>query len=161
MKAVAGFFGKEFLREVDENEFMANIKNIRAKLNNDRAVLRAIHFFNDNRRAHEEVKALKNDDFRDIISRHSYYASFSTTTGEERNITWESTNHYFINQAVPPKDVEVVGGKTGTTSEAGACLVLLSKNKYGNPYVTVIMKEPDKDSLYQEMNQLLGKINEK
>ena len=57
--------------------------------------------------------------------------------------------------------VEVVGGKTGTTSEAGACLVLLSKNKYGNPYVTVIMKEPDKDSLYQEMNQLLGKINEK
>ena len=49
---------------------------------------------------------------------------FSTTTGEERNITWESTNHYFINQAVPPKDVEVVGGKTGTTSEAGACLVL-------------------------------------
>ena len=106
-------------------------------------------------------EALKNDDFRDIISRHSYYASFNTTTGEERNITWESTNHYFINQAVPPKDVEVVGGKTGTTSEAGACLVLLSKNKYGNPYVTVIMKEPDKDSLYQEMNQLLGKINEK
>ena len=59
MKAVAGFFGKEFLREVDENEFMANIKNIRAKLNNDRAVLRAIHFFNDNKRAQEEVKALK------------------------------------------------------------------------------------------------------
>ncbi|MFQ9151913.1 MAG: hypothetical protein ACLR6B_10905 [Blautia sp.] len=54
-----------------------------------------------------------------------------------------------------------MGGKTGTTSEAGACLVLLSKNKYGNPYVTIIMKEPDKESLYQEMNQLLGKINEK
>ena len=63
MKQVARFFGKEVLREVDENEFMANIKNIRAKLNNDRAVLRAIHFFNDNKRAQEEVKALKNDDF--------------------------------------------------------------------------------------------------
>lgn len=58
MKAVAGFFGRKFLREVDENEFMANIKNIRAKLNNDRAVLRAIHFFNDNKRAQEEVKKL-------------------------------------------------------------------------------------------------------
>ena len=101
-------------------------------------------------------EALKNDDFRDIISRHSYFASFSTTDGEERNITWESTNHYFINEAVPPRDVEVVGGKTGTTSEAGACLVLFS-----NPYVTIIMKKPDKDILYQEMNQLLGKINEK
>lgn len=106
-------------------------------------------------------EALKYPDFRDFISRHSYYASFTTVNGEERAITWESTNHYFINQAVAPKDVEVVGGKTGTTSEAGACLVLLSKNKYGNPYVTIIMKEADKDSLYQEMNQLLGKINEK
>lgn len=106
-------------------------------------------------------EALKNETFRDLIGRHVYYASFTNTNNEERAITWESTNHYFINEAVPPKDVEVVGGKTGTTSEAGACLVLLSKNKYGNPYVTIIMKEADKDSLYQEMNQLLGKINEK
>lgn len=106
-------------------------------------------------------EALKNNDFRDMISRHSYYASFTNVNGEERNITWESTNHYFINEAVAPKNVEIIGGKTGTTSEAGACLILLAKNKYGNPYVTVIMKEPDKDSLYQEMNQLLGKINEK
>lgn len=105
-------------------------------------------------------EALKQEGFRDIIGRHSYYASFTNVNGEERNITWESTNHYFINEAVAPKDVEVIGGKTGTTSDAGACLILLSKNKYGNQYVTIIMKEPDKDSLYQEMNQLLGKINE-
>lgn len=63
MKEVAAFFGKEYLREIDKQEFMANIKNIREKINNDRAVLRAIHFFNDNERAQEEVKALENNDF--------------------------------------------------------------------------------------------------
>lgn len=63
MKEIAQFFGKDYLREVDKGEFYANIKNIREKINNDRAVLRAIHFFNENERAQEEVKALENNDF--------------------------------------------------------------------------------------------------
>ena len=63
MKEVAAFFGKEYLREVDKSEFLANIKNIREKINNDRAVLRAIHFLDENERAQKEVEALKNDDF--------------------------------------------------------------------------------------------------
>ena len=63
MKEVAQYFGKEYLREVDENDFMANIKAIREKINNDRAVLRAFHFFHDNRYAQEEVKALVDNDF--------------------------------------------------------------------------------------------------
>ncbi len=63
MKEVAGFFGKDYLREVDKDEFYANIKNIREKINNDRAVLRAIHFFDENERVQKEVEALKNDDF--------------------------------------------------------------------------------------------------
>ncbi len=63
MKEVADFFGKEYLREVDKQEFMANIKNIREKIHNDRAVLRAIHFFNENERAQEEVAALQNNNF--------------------------------------------------------------------------------------------------
>lgn len=63
MKGIAQFFGKDYLREVDKGEFYANIKNIREKINNDRAVLRAIHFFDENERAQEEVTALQNNDF--------------------------------------------------------------------------------------------------
>ncbi len=63
MKLVAEFFGKEYLREVDQKEFYANIKEIRKKISNDRAVLRAIHFFDENERARKEVEALKNNDF--------------------------------------------------------------------------------------------------
>ncbi|MFI3325403.1 MAG: galactokinase family protein [Clostridia bacterium] len=62
MKAVAKYFGKEVLREVDEDEFYKNIKVLREKLG-DRPVLRAIHFFNDNKLAVEEAKALKAGDF--------------------------------------------------------------------------------------------------
>ena len=66
MKEVASFFGKDYLREVNVNDFYASIKNIREKIHNDRAVLRAIHFFNDNERAQKEVKALEANDFEEF-----------------------------------------------------------------------------------------------
>lgn len=63
MKEVAQFFGKQYLREVDEKEFKANMKALREKIKNDRAVLRAMHFFNDNKYAQIEADALRMDDF--------------------------------------------------------------------------------------------------
>ncbi len=62
MKSVAEFFGKNVLREVSENEFYKSIPALREKLG-DRAVLRAIHFFDENRRAKEEADKLKEKDF--------------------------------------------------------------------------------------------------
>ena len=62
MKKVAKFFGKEVLREVDEKEFYEKIADVR-KETGDRAVLRGIHFFNENRRVQLQVRALKNDNF--------------------------------------------------------------------------------------------------
>lgn len=62
MESVARHFGKKVLRDVDEAEFKKNIPALRSELG-DRAVLRAIHFFNDNRRVLKEVDALKNNDF--------------------------------------------------------------------------------------------------
>lgn len=62
MKQVARFFGKEVLREVDENEFVSRIDELR-KAVSDRAVLRAFHFFNEDRRVDEMVSALENRDY--------------------------------------------------------------------------------------------------
>ena len=62
MKSVAAELGKTVLREVDEAEFMKKIPELRAKVG-DRAVLRAIHFFDDNRGVDKEVAALKAGDF--------------------------------------------------------------------------------------------------
>lgn len=63
MRAVAAFFGKTALREVDKNEFYANIAKVRESVKNDRAVLRAMHFLNDSQRAVDEADALRANDF--------------------------------------------------------------------------------------------------
>ncbi len=62
MKQVASFFGKEYLREVDEAAFYAQIPALREKYG-DRPVLRAIHFFEDNKRVEAQAEALNNGDF--------------------------------------------------------------------------------------------------
>ena len=63
MKKVANFFGKDVLNDVTKAEFMSKIKDIRAAINDARAVLRAFHYFNETERAKEEAKALKDGDF--------------------------------------------------------------------------------------------------
>ena len=62
MGAVAGQFGKKVLREVPEADFRAQLPALRKECG-DRAVLRALHFYADDRRAAEEAQALKAGDF--------------------------------------------------------------------------------------------------
>ena len=61
MKSVAAYFGKAVLREVDENEFYANIAALRESVG-DRAVLRALHFFGENKRVALQKEALEKGD---------------------------------------------------------------------------------------------------
>ena len=66
MKAVAGFFGKTVLTEVAEADFYAAIPQLRAKCG-DRAVLRAVHFYEENKRVPQQVAALENGDFAGFL----------------------------------------------------------------------------------------------
>ena len=58
MGAVAAHFGKSVLRDVPLEDLHAAIPALREECG-DRAVLRAMHFYDDDRRAEEEAKALK------------------------------------------------------------------------------------------------------
>lgn len=62
MEAVAAKFGKGVLRDVDRAEFENNISVIR-DVAGDRAVLRAMHFYNENDRVAKQADALKSGDF--------------------------------------------------------------------------------------------------
>lgn len=66
-RKAANFFGKDFLREVDADEFYGKLAEVRAKAG-DRAVLRAMHFFAENERAIDEKIALKEGRFDDFLS---------------------------------------------------------------------------------------------
>lgn len=58
MKSVAKALGHTVLRDVDEQAFMDAVPRIRPTVG-DRAILRAMHFFSDDRRVAAEVNALK------------------------------------------------------------------------------------------------------
>jgi galactokinase len=59
MKAVAGYFGKEFLREVKPEVFYQSVAKIKNSGISGRAILRAVHFFNENERVDKAAKALE------------------------------------------------------------------------------------------------------
>jgi len=61
MRAAASVLGAENLGEADEKSFMSSIGRIREKCG-DRAVLRALHFFNENRRVHSMASNLERGD---------------------------------------------------------------------------------------------------
>lgn len=67
MNAVAERFGCSCLREVEEEAFFDVLPQLREKVG-DRAVLRAMHFFGENRRAAEEKEALQNGDMERFLA---------------------------------------------------------------------------------------------
>lgn len=69
MNSVAEYFGKKVLREVDEKDVFAEMGNVRKKTG-DRAIERAIHFYNENKRVEKLASALADgnfDEFKNII----------------------------------------------------------------------------------------------
>ncbi len=82
------------------------------------------------------------------------------TRGEETlTARLDATDHYLTGEESAPAGVTVLGGKTGTTSAAGSCLAILSQNRYGEPFVSIVMKAVNKITLYSDMNKLLSEIN--
>ena len=61
MKSVAAHFGKAVLREVDEADVISAIPALREKCG-DRAIMRALHFFEENKRVAKQKAALESGD---------------------------------------------------------------------------------------------------
>lgn len=77
IKAVCTHFGKEVLTQIDEKEFFAAIPVLREKYG-DRAVLRAVHFYQENARVPKQVAALEQGDFETFLKliKESGYSSY-------------------------------------------------------------------------------------
>ena len=77
LKAVAACLGKEVLTQIDEAEFYANIPLLRQACG-DRAVMRGIHFYQENARVPQQVAALEAGDFDKFLAlvRQSGYSSY-------------------------------------------------------------------------------------
>lgn len=101
-------------------------------------------------------EALKYDKFKEIINSKTYQSSYSSKDGGSKKLDFENTNRFINGKVNAPQSVNVIGGKTGTTKAAGACLVLYSiNNNSGNEYVSVIMNPESPESLYENMSSVL------
>lgn len=103
-------------------------------------------------------EAMKYKDFLQIMNMDSYETVYHDAKGNDKSISVKTTNLYLKNEVDVPENITVIGGKTGTTNAAGHCLILLSKDISGNSYISVILREPNKNKLYEDMFLLLNQI---
>nr|WP_315036004.1 galactokinase family protein [uncultured Lachnoanaerobaculum sp.] len=160
MKKVAEFFGKSTLSEVNEDEFYNNLSKIRA-FAGDRAVLRSIHFFDENKRVDNEIKALKSNDFD----------SFLKNITDSGNSSWKYLQNVYTNAAPNEQGITVALAlserflkekNVGATRVhgggfAGVIMAMVPEN-YSDEYVLYMDKFLGKGSSYKMKIRPYGSI---
>ena len=102
--------------------------------------------------------AMQYDTFNEIINMSQYSTTYLDSTGSTKEVEISSTNSYLNGNKTQPSGVTVIGGKTGTTTAAGHCLILLARDTAGNPFIAVILRDTDSGTLYDDMSSLLSQI---
>ncbi len=160
MKKVAQFFGKEVLAQVDEQEVLKNIPQIR-EFAGDRSVLRALHFFEENRRVEAEVEALKENRFDDFLAN-------ITASG---NSSWKWLQNCYTNAAPQEQGITVALAVTElfiAEKKRGACrvhgggfagvIMAMLPNDLVDEYIACIEGATGKDSAYRMSIRPYGAI---
>lgn len=104
-------------------------------------------------------EAMKYETFSEIIQMTGYQTVYYDKDGKEKTFDKSTTNLFIRGDYSAPANVTVTGGKTGTTSAAGHCLMLRARDVNGAPYISIVMGVPSTDELYQGMIDLLDEIN--
>lgn len=96
--------------------------------------------------------------FNEIIHMTEYESVYNDSMGNEKSMKFKTTNLFLRGDYSAPGNVTVIGGKTGTTTIAGNCLILLVKDTQGNPYIAVIMRASTRALVNEEMADILREI---
>ena len=99
------------------------------------------------------------DLINEIIHMASYETVYMDKDGNSKSFSFNTSNQFLRGTYKAPEQITVIGGKTGTTSAAGSCLILLARDTAGNPYISVILQAKSRDILYMEMASLLNVIS--
>lgn len=103
---------------------------------------------------------LKYEEFRKITTTIAYEPLYKLANGEDFINHWDNGNKFVSGNVSLPLNLEVIGGKTGTTKAAGYCLVLATKDIFtGEEFISIVLKSENKDSLYKNMYNLLEKLS--
>ncbi len=104
-------------------------------------------------------EALKLPLFREIISSTAYTAEYTDGQGNPVSQTWKGGNWYMTGERETPDGLTVLGGKTGTTSAAGYCLIMAVEDQAESEYISVVLKAGSRAGLYDNMTEIIQKIS--
>ena len=160
MKRVAAFFGKEVLAQISEEDVIAHLPEIR-KAAGDRSVLRALHFFEENKRVEAEVQALKEGRFQDFLTN-------ITASG---NSSWKWLQNCFTNSNYQEQGITVALALTElfiAEKQKGACrvhgggfagvIMAMLPNEIVDEYIAYIEKAMGEGSAYRMSIRPYGAI---
>ncbi len=146
MKKVAQFFGKEVCAEISEEEVLDHLAEVRA-FAGDRSVLRALHFFEENKRVEAEVQALKENRFQDFLSN-------ITASG---NSSWKWLQNCYTTSSVQEQGISIALALTElfiAKKQRGACRI------HGGGFAGVIMAMLPNDLVDEYVSLMDGALGE-
>ncbi len=148
MKKVAEYFGKEVCAQVKEEDVIENLAKVRA-FAGDRSVMRALHFFEENKQVEREVAALKENRFNEFLAG-------ITASG---NSSWKWLQNCYTTSNVQEQGISIALALTElfiAEKKRGACRI------HGGGFAGVIMAMLPNDLVdeYVEyIEKALGKGN--
>lgn len=101
-------------------------------------------------------EAVKNPVFLEILCATKYDVTYRGVNGQAKEQHWNTTNQYLLGKKHAPEGITVLGGKTGTTGNAGYCLVLLSQNVRHETLISIVFGADCRSNLYYLMNEILN-----
>lgn len=160
MKKVAEFFGKEVLADVEEADVIARINEVR-EFAGDRSVMRAFHFFEENKKVEAEVAALKAGDF------HAFLENI-TASG---NSSWKWLQNCYTTASVQEQGISIALALTEmfiADKKKGACrihgggfagvIMAMLPNELVDEYISYIEKAMGEGSAYRMSIRPYGAI---
>lgn len=144
MKKVAEFFGKSVCAEITEDELLENISAVR-EYAGDRPVLRALHFFEENKRVDAEVSALKEKKFDEFLKN-------ITASG---NSSWKWLQNCYTNANYQEQGITIALALTEmfiADKKRGACRV------HGGGFAGVIMAMLPNDLVNEYISYIDDKL---
>lgn len=100
-------------------------------------------------------EAIKNPDFVTIMNTQVFDSTYTASDGSPREEIYHNTVQYISGKRKNPDGVTVLGGKTGTTGDAGYCLVLYSKNTNGDDIISMVFGADARTNMYLLQKEML------
>lgn len=104
-------------------------------------------------------EAIKYEEYITILTTTTHEMQLTSAEQTVRTISCEPTNLYSLGEETQPTAATVLGGKTGTTKQAGYCLVAYDQSNSGSSYISIVMGANNKPQLYADMTSLIETID--